>query len=119
MTYKSDLKEKGSFNKNSNFFLLRFCHLEDILVKVGDKVKTGDVIGKSGISGVIAGTSDPHLHFNIYSDEKKNAFLVNPAYYVYWKEISDLTVADKKVQTDRKDKYSTATLRKKKCECSS
>ncbi|MBL4746666.1 MAG: M23 family metallopeptidase [Flavobacteriaceae bacterium] len=65
LTYKSDLKEKGSFNKNSSVFLLRFCHLEDVLVKVGDKVKAGDIIGKSGISGVIAGTSDPHLHFNI------------------------------------------------------
>lgn len=32
---------------------------------------------------------------------------------MYWKEISDLTTDDKKIQTDRKDKYSTLALRKK------
>ncbi len=78
--------------------------MEDVLVKKGDKVKAGKLIGKTGISGVFKpGTHDPHLHFNIYSTKKIEAYLVNPAYYVYWKEIGDLTVADKKVQRDRKD----------------
>ncbi len=102
--FKTDLDKKASFDKDSNIFLLRYNHLEDILVKKGEKVKAGDVIGKTGISGIIKyGTHDPHLHFNIYSTAKKQKFLVNPAYYVYWKEIGDLTIEDKKIQKDRKD----------------
>ncbi len=103
LAYTTDKKQGNSFNPNSNVFYLRYAHLGDILVKKGDKVKTGDVIAKSGISGVIDGTKDPHLHFNIYSDVKSNTYLVNPAYYVYWKEIGDLTKADKKTQKDRMD----------------
>ncbi len=101
LAYKTDKKQGNSFDPNSNIFYLRYAHLEDILVKKGDKVKAGQVIAKSGISGVIEGTKDPHLHFNIYSDVKSNAYLVNPAYYVYWKEIGDLTEVNKKVQKDR------------------
>ncbi|WP_064967203.1 M23 family metallopeptidase [Tenacibaculum ovolyticum] len=101
LAYKTDKKQGGNFNPKSEVFLLRYAHLKDILVKKGQKVKVGDVIGKTGISGVIEGTKDPHLHFNMYSDKKSNPYLVNPAYYVYWKEIGDLTEADKKIQKDR------------------
>jgi hypothetical protein len=101
LAYKTDKKQGGNFNPKAEVFLLRYAHLKDILVKKGQKVKVGDVIGKTGISGVIEGTKDPHLHFNMYSDKKSNPYLVNPAYYVYWKEIGDLTEVDKKIQKDR------------------
>ncbi len=108
LAYTSDLKQKSLFNEKSDKIYLFHAHLEDVLVKKGDKVKAGDIIGKSGISGVTAGTYDPHLHFNMYSDKKKvtdaKNYLVNPAYYVYWKEIGDLTAADIKTQDDRKRK---------------
>ncbi len=101
--FTDDLDQKASFDENSDVFLLRYAHLEDILVKKGQKVKAGDPIGKSGVSGIALGTHDPHVHFNIYSTAKLEKHLVNPAYYVYWKEIGDLTATDKKVQEDRKD----------------
>ena len=103
-TYSSDLDNKSSFNKNDNIFFLRYAHLSDILVKKGQTVIAGEIIGKSGVSGIALGTHDPHLHFNIGSTKIKNKnYLVNPAYYVYWKEINDLTEEDKKIQTKRKD----------------
>ncbi|MFC5046168.1 M23 family metallopeptidase [Aquimarina hainanensis] len=104
--FSTDLDKKSGFDENSKTFLLRYAHLEDILVKKGQFVKAGDIIGKSGVSGIAIGTHDPHLHFNIYSSIKAEKYLVNPAYYVYWKEINDLTEADKKIQEDRKnEKY--------------
>lgn len=38
-----------------------YCHLDKADVKVGQKVKQGDIIGKSGNSG--SATSGAHLHF--------------------------------------------------------
>jgi murein DD-endopeptidase MepM/ murein hydrolase activator NlpD len=37
-----------------------YCHLDKADVKVGQQVKQGDIIGKSGNSGTSSG---PHLHF--------------------------------------------------------
>lgn len=40
--------------------IFAYCHLDKTEVKVGDKVKQGDIIGHSGNSGTSSG---PHLHF--------------------------------------------------------
>lgn len=39
-----------------------YLHLSEILVKEGDKVRKGDMIGRVGISGI---TTTPHLHLQI------------------------------------------------------
>jgi murein DD-endopeptidase MepM/ murein hydrolase activator NlpD len=39
--------------------IFAYCHLDSAQVKVGDKVKQGDIIGKSGNTGTSSG---PHLH---------------------------------------------------------
>jgi murein DD-endopeptidase MepM/ murein hydrolase activator NlpD len=39
--------------------IFAYCHLDSAQVKVGDKVKQGDVVGKSGNTGTSSG---PHLH---------------------------------------------------------
>lgn len=43
----------------------RYGHLSQILVKTGDKVSKGQLIGYSGMSGLATG---PHLHFELYQD---------------------------------------------------
>ena len=49
----------------------RYAHLQKILVKAGQYVKEGTVIGKVGATGKVAkskgGTSASHLHFEVYS----------------------------------------------------
>jgi murein DD-endopeptidase MepM/ murein hydrolase activator NlpD len=49
----------------------RSAHLNNIYVKVGQKVKKGDLIGKTGKTGRITG---PHLHYEI----RRNGKTLNP-----------------------------------------
>ncbi len=58
-----------------------YAHLDKILVSVGDKVKEGEVVAKSGDTGLVTG---PHLHYTILIDNKT----INPIYYV------DLPITD-------------------------
>lgn len=48
-------------------YLTRYMHLSKIMVKPGQKVNQGDVIGLSGNSGRSTG---PHLHYEIHIDKK-------------------------------------------------
>lgn len=48
--------------KHDNGFKTGYAHLSKQLVKKGDKVKQGDVIGLSGNTGKSTG---PHLHFTL------------------------------------------------------
>jgi len=53
----------------------RYAHLEDIQVRLGAKVKKGEVIGTVGTSG---GSVAPHLHYEILRDGKN----VDPVIYM-------------------------------------
>ena len=54
----------------------RFAHLQELLVKPGDKVYRGQVIGLMGSTGRSTG---PHLHYEVRYQNKA----VNPMYYFY------------------------------------
>ncbi|NLS15839.1 peptidoglycan DD-metalloendopeptidase family protein [Rhizobium sp. P40RR-XXII] len=53
----------------------RYGHMEQILVKVGDKVGTGAVVGLAGSTGRSTGT---HLHYEV----RENGHPVDPMYFI-------------------------------------
>jgi murein DD-endopeptidase MepM/ murein hydrolase activator NlpD len=54
----------------------RYCHMEKYIVKPGQKIKRGDVIGYIGRTGKAVG---PHLHYEI----RINGKAVNPYDYIF------------------------------------
>ena len=66
---------KTAFIDHGNGLISMHCHLNEFVAKVGDVVKRGDVIGKSGVTGRITG---PHLHWSIFL----NAVSVDPELFL-------------------------------------
>ena len=57
-------------------YTTRYAHLNDIFVKVGQKLNRGEVLGTLGSTGRSTG---PHLHYEIHKDGRS----VNPSYFFY------------------------------------
>jgi hypothetical protein len=56
-----------------------YGHMSETTVNVGDKVKTGDLIGYSGNSGHVVGANGGyHLHFGL----KENGHFIDPSPYI-------------------------------------
>jgi murein DD-endopeptidase MepM/ murein hydrolase activator NlpD len=72
-------------------YITRYAHLEEITVRNGQKIKTGQVIGTVGTSG---GTIAPHLHYEVIQNNKNlnpvNFMLegLNSSQYHYLIEVS-------------------------------
>jgi murein DD-endopeptidase MepM/ murein hydrolase activator NlpD len=79
VTAEFDLK--GGFGntiviRHANGFYSRYSHMLSFLVKTGQKVKQGEVIGFIGNTGLSTG---PHLHYEIHW----GSALVDPLKYIY------------------------------------
>jgi murein DD-endopeptidase MepM/ murein hydrolase activator NlpD len=55
------------FIDHKNGYITHYGHLSSYNVKVGQKVRTGQLIGKSGATGRVTG---PHLHFTVKKGDK-------------------------------------------------
>ncbi len=64
----------------------KYAHLSEFVVKRGQNVKRGELIGYSGNTG---GSTAPHLHYEVIKDGKK----VNPVNFFY-KDLTDEQYAE-------------------------
>ena len=56
-------------------YTVMYAHLSDVLVKKGEKIRQGQVVAKSGNTGLSTG---PHLHYSLWKDET----LLDPMEYL-------------------------------------
>ncbi len=66
--------------KHDNTYKTRYAHLDSMLVKVGQSVQAGMLIGRVGDTGNVRkqGRDASHLHFEVYELGKR----VNPLYFL-------------------------------------
>jgi LysM repeat protein len=72
-SYRSRIYGNYVVIRHNSEYTTLYGHLSRILVRVGQHVNVGTLIGKSGMTGRANG---PHLHFTVY----KNGRTVNPVY---------------------------------------
>ncbi|MWP48037.1 M23 family metallopeptidase [Gilliamella sp. Pas-s27] len=133
-----EIVQADNFNINADHFYLRYCHLSNKRadLNVGDKVKSGDLIGYTGDTGNAKGLCNPHLHFEIAMKKTGNrtdtsnlqkdrlAYKINPAFFVNLQtkdEAKQTKVKERRIQEKqdeeeraRKEKEAKAKQQRKK-----
>ena len=102
-----EMDYSSNYNPNTmQIKYIRYCHLSKVNVKIGDTVKAGQVIAKTGTTGNASGTHAPHVHFEIAFEMRGKGLInrVNPEMYFKIKNGKDLTEKDKKAQTEANKK---------------
>lgn len=61
--------------ETNNGYTVMYAHLSEILVHNGEKIKQGQVVARSGSTGLSTG---PHLHYSLWKGEK----LLDPMEYL-------------------------------------
>ena len=81
---------------------IRYCHLSEVNVKIGDTVKAGQVIAKTGTTGNASGTHAPHLHFEIAFEMRGKGLTnrVDPEMYFKIKNGNQMSKHEIKIQTE-------------------
>ena len=81
---------------------IRYCHLSEVNVKIGDTVKAGQVIAKTGTTGNASGTHAPHLHFEIAFEMRGKGLVnrVDPEMYFKIKNGDKMTKQEIDIQTE-------------------
>ncbi|MUK65224.1 LysM peptidoglycan-binding domain-containing protein [Aliivibrio fischeri] len=101
--------EGKDVNVRENGLRFAYMHLNSIEInpetgsvfKAGDKVQKGQIIAKSGVSGIKTGTKAPHLHFEVSSEHEygNSNTKINPGFFVDFKYIDQQSVSDKEKQS--------------------
>ncbi len=81
----------SGFNFDGKIYLFYF-HLSEFKVKKGQKVKAGDTIGLSGVTGNAHKTRSPHLHLEILNVYNRPGGLTNkhnPAFLINFNSIDE------------------------------
>lgn len=98
---QGEILKGADWNESNNIYLF-YAHLDTVNeYKFGDEVKCGDVLGKTGRSGVTAGTCAPHLHFEIFCDYTMGVYTryrINPAVFVEYKGFKEQSESEKNEQ---------------------
>ena len=99
--------DNGTSWDDSGDIYLFYAHLHSVNEFVfGQEVKSGDILGTTGRSGVTGGTHAPHLHFEIlcsYNMGVGTNYRINPAYFVNYKYFDEQSDSDRSAQLNEKN----------------
>ncbi|WP_313375649.1 peptidoglycan DD-metalloendopeptidase family protein [Chishuiella sp.] len=102
-----EIEQGKSWTENGDIFLF-YAHLDFVNeYTYGQEVKCGDILGATGRSGVVGGTTAPHLHFEIFCKYEMGVgtqHRINPAFFVKYKGYKEQSQDEKKKQEKEKNR---------------